>query len=169
MGDPSILLFVAASAAAIIGALGCGFVRETFRAAFCLLLSLAGVAGLFAVAGADVIAALQVIIYVGGVLVLFLFAIMVTPRWDGSIFRRSPLKLGAALAVSSAVGGLLVGLVGWKDWGAGPEQAADVDARAIGEAFLGPQILPFEAVSVLLLAAMVAAVVVIRKELEPAK
>lgn len=139
------------------------FSKKIFRAAFALFGTLGGVAALLALMGATTIAALQVLIYIGGVFVLFLFAILVTERPELNLFRKSAAgaATGAGLAFVLAV--ILVRVAAT---GAMTITGHDaVSASALGRAFIGDNLLTFEAVSVLLLVGLAAAVMVIRKEL----
>ena len=74
----------------IAGAAGCAFSRNIIYSAWSLLFAFMGVAGLYVFLGADYPAMAQVLIYVGGILVLILFAIMLTKRIGGT--RRSPTR-----------------------------------------------------------------------------
>lgn len=148
----------------MVASVGVAVLRNVVHAAFGLLVVLLGVAGLYALAGADLIAALQVLLYVGGVVVLLLFAVMLTSRMgDPEVAGKSLAPVRAALAVV-ALGGLLAyGLVVATRW---PEVASSPAASTtaeVGEAFLGRYLLPFEVSSVLLLAAIVGAVVIARR------
>lgn len=159
------LLFTIAAAATLGGALVTALSERIFRAALGLFLSLGGVAGIFFVLGAPLLAALQMILYAGGVLVLFLFAIFVTPAAEGAQLRAKRWQAVAATLFAALVGGVLLAGVAWHAWPApvGPGGVATAD---VGTAFVGEYLIPFEAISILLLAAMVAAVFLIRKETE---
>jgi NADH-quinone oxidoreductase subunit J len=140
------------------------FSREVFRAAFALLGTLCGVAGIIALLGASTVAALQILIYVGGVFVLFLFAILVTDRPGTKLLRhRTSLTVSAGLG-AILVTGMLIG--GFPENSAEKMTVTAVTAKQIGVSFLTDNLLTFEAVSVLLLAGLVAAVIVVRKEME---
>ncbi len=156
--------------AALAVGFGCvvAFSREIFRAAFALMGCLIGVAGLTAMLGAVTVAAIHIMIYIGGIFVLFLFAILVTERPGQTVFRRRSTAtfLAGILALSVIV--LLVIAAFSPSLGANTRQASEfaVTARTIGALFMGNALLLFEAVSVLLLAGLAAAVVVMRKELD---
>jgi NADH-quinone oxidoreductase subunit J len=160
----TIALFAFFSAVTIGFGAVVAFTREVFRAAFALLGTLCGVAGIIALLGASTVAALQVLIYVGGVFVLFLFAILVTDRGGARLLRsRTTLTVSAGIGAILVAGALIGGF---------PERSAEkmtvvaVTARQIGLSFLTDNLLTFEAVSVLLLAGLAAAVIIVRKELE---
>lgn len=153
-------------AAATIGfAVVVALAREIFRAAFALLGTLIGVAGLIATLGSPTVAALQILIYVGGVFTLFIFAILVTERPGVSIFRRHRAAALAALVGAALVAALLLAGVARSPALVRSAAAATITARQIGFSLLTDNLLTFEAVSVLLTAGLVAAVIVIRKEL----
>ncbi len=144
------------------------FAREIFRAAFGLLGTLCGVAALIALNGAVAVAALQVIIYVGGVFVLFLFGLLVTDRPGETVFRRDALGATAAGALSTGLVALLLFAASRPDfcdvaWALG---AVPITARDIGTSLLGENLLAFEIVSVLLVAALVGAATILGKETE---
>ena len=144
----------------------CGVVvalsRNMLHAAFALLGTLAGVAGLYLYLGADFLGLAQLLIYVGGILVLLLFAVLLTTRiGDVSASNRS-LGLGLGLPVA---GGVTVGLVliaTRTPWTTTVPVALPTTAR-LGDAFLREYLLPFELVSIVLLAALVGAMVLARR------
>ncbi len=153
------------AAVTMVAAVAVATLENLVHAAFCLLLVLLGVAGLYAFAGADLIAALQVLLYVGGVVVLLLFAIMLTSRVDD--------PGAAARAIHPAWGGLgvlvLAALLAYTllvatRWPEVDTAALQPTTAAIGEALLGDFLLPFEVASVLLLGAAVGAVVIARRD-----
>ena len=132
--------------------------RNVVHAALWLVVSLGTIAGCYVVLGAELVALVQVLIYVGAVVVLVLFALMLTrapigPNRDVT----SPWwqrLLAAALAVSVAVllAVTLVPLVG-----EGPLESTNGDTKAVATAVFGTWVWPFELLSVLLLAALIGA------------
>lgn len=156
---------------AFFGAVTLGFAvaalltREVFRAVFSLLGSLCGVAAMIAVMGATTIASLQLLIYVGGIFVLFLFGILVTERpVPGMVFRPGAVVLMVSLLLAS--GFLVVLGLGVFDLGAAEgTRSWHLYAADLGASFVREELLTFEAVSVLLLVGLVAAITVARKEL----
>lgn len=143
------------------------FSREIFRAAFALMGCLVGVAGLVALLGAVSVAAIHIMVYVGGVFVLFLFAILVTERPGGSVLRRRFSSTILAALFAAGVCALLAAIAvnPALRLPLAPGGEAIATARIIGALFMGDALLLFEAVSVLLLAGLAAAVVVMRKEM----
>lgn len=145
------------------------------RAALWLVVALGGLAGCYLLLGAEVVALVQLLVYVGAVVVLVLFALMLTraptgPPGDSQPGSGVPArthdadqpwvqKLAAAVAgvaVAALLGGTLLHALGGEvaDTGGGRGRAQD-----LGEVLFGSWVLPFELLSVLLLAALVAALV----------
>jgi len=147
--------------------------------AFWLLASLAGFASFYLLLGADFLGFTQVLVYIGGILILFLFGVMLTQRVD------IPLKANVSwrvlipgVIIGIFTTGLLVFIAGGNNWavkpageisrigptGAGP--AAEPTAFGLGQSFMSTYILPFEVVSVLLLVAMIGATYIARGKSE---
>jgi NADH:ubiquinone oxidoreductase subunit 6 (subunit J) len=160
-------MFVVFAGLALLGGAIMAFHRSIVHSAFALVASLFGVAGLYWTLGADFLGATQVLLYVGGVTVLLLFAVMLTTRDSTRV------SLGRNVLVAP-----LVGLLGVQVWQALQGVAAMVGARdavvtadpgptteAIGTLFLQREhyLLPFEAISVLLLVVLVGAVTLARR------
>ena len=162
--SPSFLLFVPIAAFTVAGAAGVAFSRNIVYAAFSLLATFVGMVGLFAFLSADFLAAVQLMVYVGGILVLILFAVMLTNKISEvkSSNPSSNILLGG-LVLLGLLSVLLIALLGhnWPVRDPGPFKPT---AEMIGDAFLGPYLLPFEVAGIMLLAALLAAVVIARKE-----
>ncbi len=137
-------------------------VRNLIHAVVFLIVSFMGVAGLYITLSADFVAVTQILIYVGAISVLMLFAIMLTPRGDRQnreTFLRLPALLLAGLV------GVTIGYAGLDtDWSSAGREGFATTAAAIGEALLDRFVLPFEIASVLLLVAMLGAIVLVRPE-----
>ena len=166
-------LIIAASAIVVVTA------RNILHAAFSLCLCFLGVAAIYVFLHADFVAAVQLIVYVGGILVLILFAIMFSANVaeDTAEGGRSKLALAAGALAAVAVFAAVVLMISHLER---PLALANTQASApyaatagvaagqtgIGHYLMGQYLLPFEVVSVLLLAALVGAVLIIRKELK---
>ncbi len=161
------LLFYAFAVMTIGGAAGCAFSRNLIYSAWALLFAFMGVAGLYVFLGADFPAVAQVLIYVGGILVLILFAIMLTkqigedPRLSNA---HLGLPVGAALAVVTV--GTLTYMAVMAPWKVVAEPSWEPVSAGLGVAFLTDFLLPFEVASVVLLAALIGAVIIARKEIK---
>jgi len=168
-----VVVFYTLAVLAVTGAIGVIASRSPVHAALSLLGTFLAVAGLFVLQRAELIAAVQVLVYAGGVMVLFLFVIMLVnvrtlPSHEQYLRRLAPV---AALA-----GAVLVVLVGVGAWAATRRPLADPTAlvtvgtqqlgntEAVGWSLYRDYLLPFEVVSVLLLVAMIGAIVLGRKE-----
>ncbi len=139
------------------------FSRNIVHAGFALLFTLFGVAGLYAYLGADFLAVTQVMVYVGGVLVLVLFTVMMT-----RVPRRQARRYGLDRYVPAAVFALAVfGLLYKVDHRGRLARGADSrpSRRPPRSArnFMTNYIFPFEYVSLVLLAAMIGAAILIRE------
>ncbi|MEW6299177.1 MAG: NADH-quinone oxidoreductase subunit J [Thermodesulfobacteriota bacterium] len=139
--------------------------RNIVYSAFSLLGTFMGVAGLYVLLAADFVAVIQVLVYVGGILVLIIFAVMLTHRIDDvAVSNRSVGRIPAAVIILT-VGALMGTAVVSARWAQTTDIRVAPTTAGIGEAFLGPYILPFELASVVLLVALIGAIVVSRKEI----
>jgi len=142
------------------------FSRNIIYSAFSLLGTFMGVAGLYIFLGADFVAAVQLLIYVGGILVLILFAVMLTHRiTDVAITNRAAGRI-PALIVTGGLVYMLIQTVKTTPWIKAKEVVFAATTAKIGDAFLYEYLLPFELASLVLLAAMIGAVVLSRKEIK---
>src|ERR1051325_6707690 len=138
MGAPEILLnvvFYVVAAAASAGAWAVAASRNIVRSAFALLAVLFSAAALYAIMKADFIAAAQVLIYVGGILVLIIFAVMLTHRiTDGKLSNDSPPGPGAFCACLCLLFSLVVVILFTATW---PRESEEIVVRGGGnEVFL---------------------------------
>ena len=142
------------------------FSRNIIYSAFSLLGTFMGVAGLYVFLGADFVAAVQLLIYVGGILVLILFAVMLTHRiTDVQITNRAAGRIPALLVIALFLV-LLIQIVKVAPWAKAKEVAYVATTARIGDSFLYEYLLPFELASLVLLGAMIGAVVLSRKEIK---
>ena len=134
------------------------------HSAFALLATFFGVAVFYVLLGADFLAGVQVLIYVGGILILLLFGVMLTHRIYGVDLKTETLQFWPGLAVAVAVLVTIVGIIyrtPWRQMGfAGFEGPT---TSSIGELFMNEYVLPFEAASVLLLIALMGAAMIVRR------
>ena len=146
------------------GSLTCVWERSVVRSAFALLGTFGGTAGLFLLLGADFLAVSQILIYVGGILALILFGVMLTPPDLGE--RKLP-RVGAGLiAVGAGVAFIAAKVAMTVKWVQAAELAPPRSAtREIGVGFVAAQeyVIPFELAAVVLTVALVAAVYVARR------
>jgi NAD(P)H-quinone oxidoreductase subunit 6 len=159
---PSAFFFYFLAAVTLGSAAGVAFSRNILYSGFALLGTLAGVAGLYLYLAADFLGVAQLLIYIGGILVLILFAVLLTNRiGDIKISNRST---GRAFAVPT-IAGLVVLLVRIgiaTPWPTTEAVPAPTTAR-LGDAFLREFLMPFEVISLVLLMALVGAMVIARR------
>ena len=136
-------------------------VRDLVHAVLFLVLSFVGVAGLYITLSADFVAVVQVLIYVGAISVLMLFAILLTPR---SSRDNASMPFAAPVGVLAGLVGAVIIFVGLKTEWAKAEggNAFETTAAQIGNALLDPYVIPFEVASVLLVVAMLGAILLVR-------
>lgn len=131
--------------------------RNLFRAALSLGLVLIGVAGLFILLEAEFLAFVQILVYVGAVLIIVVFAIMLTSKLhgDAAISKTHQPWLSAAISL-----GLFISLCAMTQsiqWPSVP-LGEPVDAAMIGQKFMTTLVLPFEVISLVFVVALVGAV-----------
>jgi NADH-quinone oxidoreductase subunit J len=140
--------------------------RHVVRAALWLVVTFGALAGSYLVLTAELVAWVQVLVYVGAVVVLLLFGVMLTRAPTGGVSDLDSENRPAALLVALAAAGTLIGLLGqafhdtWVDVRHVPPGRASV----LGGAVFRHWVLPFEVLSVLLLAALIGAIVLARPE-----
>jgi NADH-quinone oxidoreductase subunit J len=140
--------------------------RKIFRSAIWLLFSLIGIAALYFWLQVEFIAAVQIIVYVGGIVVLIIFSIFLTQQ-SGNEMPKQPLKRIIASALAVLLGFGVTFLQIWKYNFQPTSKSFDWSVSKIGSQMLsttdGGYSLPFEVVSMLLLAAMVGCIVIAMK------
>jgi NADH-quinone oxidoreductase subunit J len=136
--------------------------RTLIYSAFALLFTFFGVAGLYVLLGADFLAATQLLVYVGGILVLLLFGVMLTHKIYDLDLRTETTQLLPGLIVAAGLFVILSATALRTEW-MGAARAPAPTTREIGQLFLGQYLLPFEAASVLLLVALVGAAMIVRR------
>jgi NADH-quinone oxidoreductase subunit J len=180
---PAVLLFWVFAAVVVVGALGVVVMRQPVHSALFLLLSFLGVAGLFILANAEFLAAVQILVYAGGIMVLFLFTIMLVnirrTEKEPYVNRQAGLAILVGLLLLAVVGGTVLGGVrrqaGAESAPADPAKLSTVvirgrevtgNSQAVSWGLYRDYLLPFEIASVFLLVAMVGAVVLGKRTME---
>ena len=166
----AMLLFLVFAGLTVLGAWAIVFSRNIVRMAIYLLLTLGGVAGLYLMLSAQFPAAIQLIVYAGGTLILIIFGVMLTSRSSRKTLFVSKLQrvsaglLGVAMAVLLAMAALWSPLdVTSADISQQQAGAAEPEIVDIGMALLTDYLVPFEVAAVLLLVVMVAAAYMARR------
>jgi NADH:ubiquinone oxidoreductase subunit 6 (subunit J) len=161
------LLFLVLAGALVASALVVVLSRDIIRSGLALIASFAALAGIYVLLSAPLIAAAQVLIYIGAIAVLVLFAIMLTQTKIGPVrlvFHRQAWAAAVAAIALAAMLGAVVTATAWP--GAG-ETVGHTATDAVARLLLDQYVLPLEVVSVLLLAAVVGGVFLAKREHEP--
>jgi NADH-quinone oxidoreductase subunit J len=139
--------------------------RNVVHAALWLVVALASIAGVFLLLAAPFVAFVQVIIYVGAIVVLILFGIMLTRAPVGRRVLDNSLRARiGALVIGAGVFAMLTWFMAEAWGGKRISSRAATSTGALGIAIFKNYVLPFEAVSVLLLAALIGAIVLARRD-----
>ena len=185
------VVFWILSVMAVVGAIGVVMVPDLFRAALLLIVVFIAVAGFFILLSAEFLAVVQVLIYVGAIAILIIFAVMLTRDVQhGNLPNR--MQMPAAVLAALLFAALVAVAVGtqWEFLPAeqqervdlvqtsavttltgdvlteagitGPEEQSEVQTAGLADLLISDYVLPFEAVSVLLLAALIGALVLVR-------
>lgn len=155
--------FYALAVGILVTALLTVTVRNLFHAAIFLAFTLLGVAGIYFFLHAEFLAAVQILLYVGAIMTLVIFAIMLTSRMGDPLIPQANRQKWSVLISLVLLGSVLVPIV-WKT----PWQLAGVpkitNAVLLGKVLMGEFVFPFELVSVVLLIALVGAIVIARSD-----
>jgi len=167
LARPSDLLFYVIAAVSIVSGAGVAFSRSIIYAALSLLGALLGIGALFIFLSADYVAVSQLLIYIGGVLVLILFAVMLTSKIGDKSHTNPSIGVLPGIGLTVALIAVLGYVATKTPWISNPNAPNPAQtARTIGDVFLKEYLLPFEVSSLVLLATLIGAVVVARKEIK---
>lgn len=167
MTGPGATLFVVAAVFAIVGALITVSARRPLRAAMGLLVHIVSLAGLFLTLNAHLLAALQLLVYAGAIVVLFVFVIMLigpeteTGPIEGRLVSRSTagaLTVAVFLVVATSLGRFSAPWVG--------VDPSFGTVEGLGEAIYRHALVPFELISITLLVAIIGAIAIARSRTE---
>lgn len=157
------LVFIIISVITLGAALAVVTSKNLFHSALFLILSFVGVAGLYVLLEAGFLAVVQIMIYVGAIAILIIFAIMLTRR----LMAKDLVQRNAQWGISALVAVLLFAVLSFVllrvDW---PVVEGDVSAESmsiLGQELMSTYALPFEVASVLLLVALVGSIIIARE------
>lgn len=164
------IIFFVLSAFTLLAAIMVVSLKNVIHSSLWLIASFFGVGALYLLMEAEFIAVVQVLVYVGAISILILFAIMLTRHVTGEGMRQLHRRWWVALLVSAALFAvLIVPTVMNYAWAtatlsAGGQPLALTTARELGKSFMSEYLLPFEIASVLLLVALIGAIVITFEE-----
>jgi NADH-quinone oxidoreductase subunit J len=163
---PGAVLFYVLAALTLGGAGMVAFRRNIVYSAVGLLTALLGAGSLYVLLSADFVAVAQLLVYVGGVMVLILFAVMLTSRITEINVSNQSFGVFGGVLLLVAMAPVLVAVAVFTPWRATTPGPLAPITRDVGDALLGRWLLPFEVASLVLLATLIGAVVIARKELK---
>lgn len=137
--------------------------RDIFHSALFLILCLFAVAGVYVLLGADFLAAVQVLLYVGAISILLIFAIMLTAKVSGIGIKQQNNQVPIALITTLFFIAVALYGLGKTIWNIKKDAVPDNTVMALGKLLLTTYAIPFEIVSVVLLAALIGAIVIARR------
>lgn len=158
------LLFLIMAGVLLGGALMVVLSRNIIRSGLYMVLSFLGLAGIYALMGATLVAAAQVLVYIGAISVLILFAVMLTQSKDGPaplVFHRQAWAAGIA---SLVLGALFVMAILFTTWPLAAPAPIAQSAREIATLLFTDNMFAFQVVGVLLLSAVVGGIYLARRE-----
>jgi NADH:ubiquinone oxidoreductase subunit 6 (subunit J) len=157
-----VMFFVLSAVTLISGALVVT-TRSLFRAALWLVLAFFGIAGLFVLLNAEFLAVAQVLIYVGAISTLIIFAIMLSRGVMDPGARRFNDQWGLVAGLGAVLFVLLAAILTRVQWPLSPGPVPPDAIQRLGSEFVNAYVIPFEVASVLLVVAMIGAIIIARE------
>ena len=157
------VLFVVFSGTMLLAALLVVTMRDIIRCGLAMMVCFGALAGIYVMVGAPLVAAAQVLVYIGAISVLVLFAIMLTQTKSGPsklVFQTQAVPAAIAAVILVVI---IVLAIGSTDWHATAERVV-TDTGELAKQLFRDWVLPFEVVGVLLLAAVIGAVFLAKRE-----
>ncbi len=151
--------------AVLVFALGVVTLRNLFHCALCLAAALIGTAAIYVALQAEFLAGVQILLYVGGVITLVVFAVMLTEHLAGKTVRQDNSQSLPAIAGLAGFVSLIITLILRTPWPV-TETAlkARVSVMGLGKALMGTYVFPFEVISIVLLAVLIGTVIIAKKD-----
>ena len=160
------IIFYLFAAVTVISAIVVVTSKNIIYAAFSLLFTLFGIAGLYVLLGADFVAVVQIMVYVGGILILLLFGVMLTNKITSVDIRTGTTNIYPALLGAMLILGAVVVIVLSTNWVVIPNEIGKTTTVGIGKLLLTQYVLIFELLGILLLVALIGAASIARREKE---
>jgi NADH-quinone oxidoreductase subunit J len=160
------LIFYLFGTLTVLSALLVVTAKNIVHSAFYLLFTLFGVAGIYVLLGADFIAVVQLMVYVGGILILLIFGVMLTNRITNVDIRTGTIHIIPAIIGVGVLWGAVTAVMLKTDWIVNPKVIADPTIAEIGRLLITDYVLIFELLGILLLIALIGAATIARRENE---
>ncbi|MCH8148413.1 MAG: NADH-quinone oxidoreductase subunit J [Planctomycetes bacterium] len=157
-------MFYLVASVAVMSALGVCFTKNIVRMTVWLFGALGSAALLYFLLAANFIAAIQLIVYAGGTLILLVFGVMLTSKSPWVKFATPKLEMAAAVVVCATLFGCLCFVLSGATWSGAETVVPGATVEAIGKRLLTAYVVPFEVAGVLLMIVMVAAAHLARQE-----
>jgi NADH-quinone oxidoreductase subunit J len=157
------VLFALLAGTMLFAGLAVVTMRDIIRCGLAMMVCFGALAGIYVMAGAPLVAATQVLVYIGAISVLVLFAIMLTQTKAGPsklVFQTQAVPAAIAAVILTVI---VILAIDSTDWHASAERAA-TDTTTLAQVLFTDWVLPFEVVGVLLLAAVIGAVFLAKRE-----
>ena len=160
------IIFYIFAAITILSALFVVTTRNIVHSAFYLLFTFFGVAGIYVLLGADFIAIAQIMVYVGGILILILFGVTLTNKITSVEIRTGTVQmLPAAIGVAIFMGAV-ISVMMMTNWKSEPGMIPLTTTKDLGHLLINEYVLIFELLGILLLIALIGAASIARREKE---
>ncbi len=159
-----LVIFAILALTTLGAALGVVLSHNLLRSALWLILAFFGIAGIFVLLEAEFVAVVQVLVYIGAIATLVIFAVMLSRNYFDAAAPRFNEQYGLVAGFAALLFVALAVVVTRVQW---PASAGAVPADAIqrlGSDFVGPYVVPFEVASVLLVVAMIGAILLAREK-----
>lgn len=140
--------------------------RNVIYSAFFLLFTFFGVAGIYVLLAADFIAVVQIMVYVGGILILLLFGVMLTNKITNVDIRTGTSHLLPASVAIGVLMGAVISIMVYTEWKSQPVDTPATTVKVLGNLLLTDYVLVFELLGILLLIALIGAASIARREKE---
>lgn len=160
----STVSFICITLTVLVSATVAAFARNIVNAAYSLFFTLLGMAGFYVLLGSDFLAITQVVVYVGGILVLLMFGVLLTNRSEEELQEDGKLFVLSGVVAAVFFFLVLAQIIFAANWGKRLDSEILPSTRGIGEHFLTTYVLPFEFSSVTLLVCLIGAAYMARRK-----
>ncbi len=146
----------------VVSALFVVSVKNVVHSAFNLLFTFFGVAGLYVLLGADFIAVTQIMVYIGGILILLLFGVMLTNKITNVEIKSGTVNIFPAIVLVGVLLGALISIITRTNWKVAQKVIPNTTINSLGKILITDYVLVFELLAILLLVALIGATSIAR-------